>query len=61
MFIRQILTEYDLSESNKTKMYLPETSMKVYSQDFQTVFENKDRFGYNEVGLYAVYCPEVRT
>lgn len=47
-FIWQILTEYDLSESNKTKTYLPETSMKVYSQDFQTVFENKDRFGHNE-------------
>ncbi|KAI8637599.1 hypothetical protein BD408DRAFT_424210 [Parasitella parasitica] len=47
-FIWQILAEYNLAESNKTKIYLPETSSKIYSQDFQTVFENKDRWGYNE-------------
>lgn len=46
---RQILAQYDLPASNKTKLYLTETSVKVYSQDFQTVFKNKDMFGHNEV------------
>ncbi|KAI8967311.1 hypothetical protein BDF20DRAFT_917780 [Mycotypha africana] len=47
-FIWQILVEYDLSQSNTTKRYLTNTSSKVYSQEFQTIFENKDLFGYNE-------------
>lgn len=56
---RQILTEFDLTESNKTKVYLPETSVKVYSQDFQTVFEHKDFFGYNEVRRICLFLPFV--
>ncbi|KAK4511343.1 uncharacterized protein ATC70_012558 [Mucor velutinosus] len=59
-FIWQILAEYDVAESNKTKMYLAETSQKIYSQDFQTVFENKDRWGYNErlVIDFGDGCPQ---
>ncbi|CEP16642.1 hypothetical protein [Parasitella parasitica] len=59
-FIWQILAEYDLAESNKTKMYLPKTSLKIYCQDFQTVFENKDRWGYNErlVIDFGDGCPQ---
>ncbi|EPB87780.1 hypothetical protein HMPREF1544_05440 [Mucor circinelloides 1006PhL] len=59
-FIWQILAEYDVAESNKTKMYVAETSLKIYSQDFQTVFENKDRWGYNErlVIDFGDGCPQ---
>ncbi|KAI9482892.1 MAG: hypothetical protein EXX96DRAFT_518803 [Benjaminiella poitrasii] len=58
-FIWQILAEYDLAQSNKTKYYIPESSSKVYSPEFQTVYEYKDLFGYNErlVMNFGDGCP----
>ncbi|KAI8983619.1 hypothetical protein BDB01DRAFT_791468 [Pilobolus umbonatus] len=47
-FIWQVLTTYNQSYSPTAKHYLIDTSYKVYSQDFQTVFENKDYYGYNQ-------------
>lgn len=48
---RQVLAQYNVAQSNTTKSYLVNSSAKVYSQDFQTVFANKDVFGYNQVNI----------
>jgi hypothetical protein len=48
---REILVQYDLTRSNNSQTYLPDTSSKVYSQDFQTVYSFRDLYGHNEVQL----------
>lgn len=48
-YYRQIVVEYDIVKSNQSGTYVPGTSYKVYSQDFQTVFGDRDIYGYNEV------------
>lgn len=52
---RQIVVEYDILKSNQSGTYVPGTSYKVYSQDFQTVFGDKDIYGYNEVMTNILY------
>lgn len=44
---RQTLVEYNSS----VKTYLSESSLKVYSPEFQTIFQNKDLYGHNEASI----------
>lgn len=41
--------QYELGKSNQSATYLTDTSVKQYSQDFQTVFLYDDLYGHNEV------------
>ena len=44
-----MVVQYELGKSNKSATYLSDTSVKKYSQDFQTVFIYDDLYGHNEV------------
>ncbi|KAJ8661873.1 hypothetical protein O0I10_002204 [Lichtheimia ornata] len=47
-FIWQVVVQYELGKSNQSATYLTDTSVKQYSQDFQTVFLYDDLYGHNE-------------
>ncbi|KAI7879708.1 hypothetical protein K492DRAFT_237748 [Lichtheimia hyalospora FSU 10163] len=47
-FIWQVVVQYELGNSNESATYLSDTSVKKYSQDFQTVFIYDDLYGHNE-------------
>ncbi|KAI9311408.1 hypothetical protein BX666DRAFT_1998078 [Dichotomocladium elegans] len=58
-FIWQVMLEYDIGRSNQTATYIDDTSIKLYSQDFQTVFIHNDLFGNNQRLLldFGDSCP----
>ncbi|KAI8145992.1 hypothetical protein BJV82DRAFT_602989 [Fennellomyces sp. T-0311] len=59
-FIWQVIVEYDIGRSNQTQRYVSDTSVKLYSQDFQTVSPHNDLYGHNERLLldFGDGCPQ---
>ncbi|KAI7863069.1 hypothetical protein BDF14DRAFT_1847529 [Spinellus fusiger] len=47
-FAWQMMVRYDIGKSNITQSYMTETSEKMYSLDFQTVYSLNDYYGHNE-------------
>ncbi|ORZ02138.1 hypothetical protein BCR43DRAFT_304 [Syncephalastrum racemosum] len=47
-FIWQVVATYNSSHSTNAQNYNVSTSVKVYSQDFQTIFIDNDLYGHNE-------------
>ncbi|KAG2221455.1 hypothetical protein INT45_004996, partial [Circinella minor] len=59
-FIWQVVVQYDIARSNHSQKYLPDTSFKLYSQDFQTVNLHDDLYGHNQRLLldFGDGCPQ---
>lgn len=49
LLARQVTATYNTSLSTNAQTYNASSSVKVYSQDFQTVFIDNDLYGHNEV------------